>query len=228
MVYARTAEALASDFGTRTHGKMLALRDRANSALFKAQEIRLTCPLGTDVIGTAPAIDPDAARDVTIQRFPMCMPAPMPAHGFSGKIALAGYVTPTGSQSYHPAALTLRGTVMAHIEGGRILSFDGPAREVEAIRRHYHTFATRFDIDPDVVHSWHAGIDTGCAFWGIPKDDPDLWANSVFGHPRFLHFHTCGAYAPGEICWMVANPSIACDGRALWQNGQLHLPATFR
>lgn len=223
MVYARTAEALASDFGTRAHGEMVRLRDKANAALFTAKTLRLTCPLGTDVTGTPPVPASAQAQDVTVLRFPMCMPAPMPARTFTGQVALAGYLTPTGSRSYRPATLALSSVVMAQIEGGRITGFKGPSREVEAIRRHYHNVSDQFGIDPDIVHSWHAGIHPGCTFAGNIHDDPDLWSNSIFGSPQYLHFHTCGAYAPGEICWMVANPTITADGTALWHNGHLQL-----
>ena len=113
--------------------------------------------------------------------------------------------------------------MFAHIENGRICGFDGDAAEIAAIRRHYARVSGRFGIDADVVHSWHAGIHAGCRFDGRPGDNPDLWSNSVFGHPRYLHFHTCGDYAPGEICWMVANPSIVADGEVLWADGRLYV-----
>lgn len=220
MVYARTATAFGADFGNRHHGEMLALKDRVNAELFSAREIRISCPLGTEIIGSPPSIgaEPD---DVTVRRFPMCMPAPMPARGFSGKVALTGFLTPTGSRDYKPANLELRSVVFAHIENGRICGFDGESAEVNAIRRHYARVSERFRIDANVVHSWHAGIHAGCRFAGRPVDNPDLWSNSVFGHPRYLHFHTCGDYAPGEICWMVAEPSIVADEEVLWADGNL-------
>jgi hypothetical protein len=34
--------------------------------------------------------------------------------------------------------------------------------------------------------------------------------------------HTCGAYAPGEICWNVVDPTVKADGINLWENGVLH------
>jgi len=75
------------------------------------------------------------------------------------------------------------------------------------------------------VHSWHAGIHPGATFAETAADDPDRWSNSVFTNPRFLHIHTCGAYAPGEICWMVLDPTVSVDGRNLWQNGRLKADA---
>ena len=54
------------------------------------------------------------------------------------------------------------------------------------------------------------------------QDNPDRWSNTAFPNPRILHFHTCGAYPPGEICWMVFDPLITVDGAALWDRGQLN------
>ena len=222
MVYARIAETFGSTFGTRPHAEMLELKDRANRKLFTASRIRITCPLGTDLVGAPPkgASEPE---DVTVRRFPMCMPAPMPAAGFRGRVALTGYLTPTGSRSYEPASLRLRETVFAEIADGKILSFEGPPDVTEAIRKHYSHVSGLFRIDPMIVHSWHAGIHTGCVFPGAVEANADLWSNSVFGSPEYLHFHTCRAYAPGEICWMVANPTITIDGDAVWSEGHLHL-----
>lgn len=220
IVYARTAATFGSEFGIRPHGEMLVLKDRANAALFSAREIRITCPLGTSVAGAPPAIGAEP-EDVTVRRFPMCMPAPMPAAGFSGKVALTGFLTPTGSREYEPASLKLEPVTFAHIKNGRISDFEGDAAKTGAIRKHYKMVSDRFGIDAGIVHSWHAGIHSGCRFDGMPADNPDLWSNSVFGHPGYLHFHTCGDYAPGEIAWMIAEPTIVADDEVLWSNGRL-------
>jgi hypothetical protein len=52
--------------------------------------------------------------------------------------------------------------------------------------------------------------------------DADHWSNSVFGSPRYLHFHTCGDYAPGEICWIVEEPTVKVDGVPLWEKGRIN------
>ena len=54
------------------------------------------------------------------------------------------------------------------------------------------------------------------------SSDPVRWSQTVFASPRFLHFHTCGTGPPGEICWMILDPTITIDGVALWENGRLH------
>lgn len=218
--YARTAAALASTFGTRTHAEMTALKNRIDDRMAAAKSIRVTCPLGTDLRGQPRAED---AMDVTVRRFPMCVPCPVPADTFSGTVALQGYLTPTGSRSYQPASLRLTAPVFASVQHGRIVRFEGPQQVTDQVKRHYQHVASLFGIDPDAIHSWHAGIHDGCFHDKPVEEDPDLWSNTVFGSPKWLHFHTCGDYAPGEICWMVQNPTVSIDGQSLWSNGTLTL-----
>ncbi|MDF1748548.1 MAG: hypothetical protein P1V34_06710, partial [Alphaproteobacteria bacterium] len=134
-----------------------------------------------------------------------------------------GYLTPTGSKVYEPAFVKIGQPVDAHVEQGRIVRFEGQARDVAAIKAHYQSVSKQFSIDPMVVHSWHAGIHPGCTFDSRIQDDPDLWSNSIFQNPRYLHFHTCGAYPPGEICWMIQDPTILLDGTPLWKDGVLQV-----
>ena len=54
------------------------------------------------------------------------------------------------------------------------------------------------------------------------KNNPVRWSQTVFSNPRILHFHTCGMGPPGEICWMIVDPTITIDGTALWEKGKLH------
>lgn len=216
--YARTEKALASGFGTRPHEGMVQRKVALESRLAAARAVRITCALGTDIVG-----NPQAAEvgEVAIRRFPMCVPCPTPAAGFTGRVALRGYLCPTGSRSYTPASIRLDGVVFAEIAGGRIAGFEGPREDVARVRAHYEHVGGLFDIDPFVVHSWHAGIHPDCPHDIAPEPNPDLWANTVFGSPRWLHFHTCGDVAPGEICWMIDRPTITADGVALWDNGRL-------
>ncbi|MEM7745410.1 MAG: hypothetical protein AAF409_17045 [Pseudomonadota bacterium] len=221
--YARTASTLASSFGTTPHADMVALKHAVDDRLAAAEVITVTCAHGTRLAGSQAA---GVAEDVTVRRFPMCVPRPVPAAQFNGTVALRGYLSPTGSRSYRPADLKLAATVMAHIHKGRIVDFEGNPDTVARIRAHYTHVAGLFAIEPDVVHSWHAGIHAGCTFDGLPDQNADLWSNSVFGSPRWLHFHTCGNYAPGEICWMVEEPTVFADEEPIWSAGRLALDAT--
>jgi len=221
MVYARDAASLSSPFGRTNHHAMAALKEAVNEVVFSANHIEVTCSLGTRFSGTVPHVERENATEVTVKRFPVGVPQPVPAKQFSGRVVLARFLTPTGSMPYEPASCAIHKPVIAVVEDGRVVDFKGEVRSVGAVRQHYRTISSRFGIDRDCVHSWHAGMHPGCSYDGRLEDDPDRWSNNVFMHPRFLHFHTCGDYAPGEICWMILDPTIAADGNPLWDNGKL-------
>ena len=223
MVYARTAEMLASRFGTTDHRAMLSVKETVNRITLSASEIVVTCPLGTRLKGRPQNEAPDSPTDVSVMRFPMGVPAPIEAANFTGTVAISRFLTPTGSKAYEPASLEIEGTVLAAIESGRIVEFDGNREQVRRIENHYKRVSEQFEIDRNVVHSWHAGIHPACGYDRAASENPDRWSNFVFPNPRFAHFHTCGNYAPGEICWMVLDPTISVDGVNLWECGKLEL-----
>lgn len=219
--YALTRRALASPFGTVPHGAMRALKAAINAAIVAAREIKITCPLGSDLRGRARLTAQDKA-DVGILRFPMAVFAPVPMEGFTGRIALARFLVGTGSIYYQPFLHPIDGVAMVHVNGTRATRYEGPRDVVAGIRAHIGAIAGRFGLEGDFVDSWHAGIHPGCGYEGRAEDNPGRWTGSAFGNPRLLHVHTCGAYAPGEICWNLLDPTIMLDGVALWQNGRLH------
>lgn len=223
MVYARDAAALGSAFGTSDHRAMIELKRCVNDLLIAADTIEISCSLGTRLVGRSTNANSTEPADVSVMRFPMGVPAPTDARHFSGRVALANYLTTTGSRSYQPASIAIDGTVQAEIENGRIKRFTGDPEEVDKIQRHYDHVSAIFGIDKFAINSWHAGIHPACGYYYKVADNPDRWSNNVFPNPRFLHFHTCGDYAPGEICWMVLDPTISLDGVNLWENGQLCL-----
>jgi hypothetical protein len=223
MVYARDLESLSSEFGRTHHQAMSDIKSAINTVVLGASEITITCPLGTRFSGRPPALALEDDSDVTVRRFPLGVPQPVPASGFSGQVALTRYLTPTGSKPYDPPNCKIDGVVMAQVEAGRIVRFEGPESAVSDITAHYQRVSEQLNIDRDCVHSWHAGIHPGSAYPHSVDDDPDRWSNNVFTHPRFLHFHTCGDYAPAEICWMILDPTIEIDGQNLWENGRLIL-----
>ena len=230
MCYARDAAMLGSPYGRTDHRALLDLKAAVNRILLGAGEIRISCPLGTDLLGRVAAGDRkgggDESGEVSVRRFPMGVHQPLEASGFSGRVALARYLTSTGSKVYEPAALALPTPVLAEVASGRLDGLDGDARVVDRIRAHYRMVAEKFGLDADAVHSWHAGIHPGCAYAGDAAENPDRWANNVFTNPRFVHFHTCGALPPGEICWTVLDPTIEVDGTAFWERGRLR-PEAF-
>ena len=226
MSYARNGEALASSYGRAHHHAMVALKEAINDLLLSAKQITITCPLGTTYAGNVAATKREQMSDVAVRRFPLGVPQPILAEGFSGRVALSRYLTPTGSRAYDPPNVRIGGTVFAHVEGHRLIDLEGNADGVAAIRAQYDRIADLFGIERDFVHSWHAGMHPGSIYRQEIAADPDRWSNNAFTNPRMLHFHTCGAYAPGEICWNVLDATVTVDDAALWERGALQ-PARF-
>ena len=218
--YALDADMLASPYGTTDYRAFTELKSALNRMLSGAGSTRVTCPAGTDFQGPGPGTM-EPLPDVGVRRFPMPVFTPIPAADFSGTVALPGFLVGTGSMYYEPYALEYEGALSVAFEAGRITQFQGDAKAVEAAERHYRLVADKFDLDRDFVHSWHAGIHPGCQVFGSASDNYERWSGAAFGNPRLLHFHTCGAYAPGEISWNIIDPTIMIDGVSVWQDGVL-------
>jgi len=221
MSYALNAGMLASGYGTLDHKAMIALKNAVDEVTLGAHHIRVTCPLGTDFEGS-PGESLTSGGEVVVSRYPMGVPKPVLANNFNGVVKLTHYLTPTGSKVYEPAFLSLPDVVTAHIEGTRIADVTGPADLVANFRQHYDHVAAQFGLDAYNIDSWHAGIHPLMGYDMAAKNDPVRWSQTVFSNPRLLHFHTCGMGPPGEICWMIVDPTITIDGTALWENGRLH------
>jgi hypothetical protein len=219
--YALDRQMLASGFGTAHFKGFEALKTAVDAAFAGADEIHVTCPLGTDFKGPGARSMLDDGADVTIIRFPMSVFTPIPSKGFAGKVAQAHFLTGTGSQYYHPYAAPLRDVLFIHFENQRITRFEGSAQDIAAADAHYQFVARKFDIDRDNIHSWHVGIHPGCAYLQPAGDSYERWSGGAFGNPRLLHFHTCGNYPPGEISWNIVDPTVRIDGVEVWQNGRL-------
>lgn len=225
MLYARDQQSLTSAYAATDHDAMVALKKSVDSVARASDRVTISCPLGTRLEGRVEMED-DVEGEVSVKRFPLCVPQPVLTRAISGQVALTRWLTPTGSRSYSPASVRIDGVVMAHVDKGRIAGFEGDRQTVRSIADHYTRVADQFGLDRSAIHSWHAGIHPACFFGGNIDDDPDRWSNNIFGNPRFLHFHTCGSAPPGEICWMVLDPTIAFDGVELWSGGCLQ-PQNF-
>ncbi len=209
-----------SGFATAHHAAFYEIYKAVNAALAKAQTVRLTCPAGTDVTGT-PHMPTNG--DTSVRRFPLSVFTPVPAHSFSGRVALSsGFLTGTGSRYYDDYTVRFDGPVFAHLDQGQLSGFTGGASDVARAEAQYDRVAALFDIDRNHVHSWHAGIHPGCGYpWDI-RENYERWGGAAFGNPRILHFHTCGAYAPGEISWNIIDPTVSVDGVKVWEMGRLY------
>ncbi len=219
--YALDEETFETPFCTAHYEFFLRLKKLTNSAMFGEREIVITCASGTELHGVSPQDSGDEdVGDVTIMRFPMSVFRPIPGSRFSGRVALTKWLCGTGSRLYKPDSVLIDGIVFATIENGRIVDFEGERREVDKVRAHYDFVSKKFDIEADILHSWHAGIHPQNGYLGMAADNLARWSGSAFGNPRYLHLHTCGNYAPGEICMSVFDPTIAVDGVDMWRNGR--------
>ncbi len=219
--YALDKSMLASSFGQADYQGFVKLKGVVNSALAQARNVRVTCPLGTD-FGGPNADYPPTASDVTVTRFPMSVFTPVPAGNFSGKVAQRGFLVGTGSQYYEPYGCRIKDTLMIHFDGHQLTAIEGSPQDVTAAEQHFDLVAGMFNIDRNFVHSWHAGIHPGCDYVQPASASFERWSGGAFGNPRLLHFHTCGAYAPGEISLNVLDPTITIDGVDIWEKGRLY------
>lgn len=219
--YALDRDMLASPFGTIDYRAFDALKGLINNAISQAKDVHVTCPAGTDFRGKSSAITAKGG-DTSLMRFPVSVFAPVPAAQFQGRIAQNGFLTGTGSHYYSPWACELKETLFINFEGAHITGFDGSAADVATATAHYEFVGQKYGIDTFFVHSWHAGIHPACAFDQPAGRNFERWSGGAFGNPRILHFHTCGAYPPGEISLNVLDPTVRLDGVAVWENGVLH------
>ena len=221
MSYALDQDMLEGGYGRLDHHAMHQMKAAIDEVTLRASHIEVTCLRGTHFEGT-PAVSAAPGNEVIITRFPVGIQQPVLNDGFRGKAVLANYLTPTGSKVYDPEYLALSAPVTAHFEGNRITGFTGDAAMVGAVESHYETVARQFGIDAFNIDSWHAGIHPLMGYDRPAAANPLRWSGRVFQNQRILHFHTCGSGPPGEICWVILDPTIRVDGVALWQDGRLH------
>ena len=221
MSYVRNIDSLCSLFSSTNYLEMRKFKDVINKIIFEADNIEISCPLGTKLKGTVNKKNIDKNKDTSVLRFPVVVPAPVLAKNFSGEVVLTGYLTSTGSKVYEPMSLKVESPVIANIVNGKIANLNGEEKVVEKIEKHYENVSKTFNIEHDIVHSWHAGMNPGIHYSSSIEENPDRWSNTIFPSPKYLHFHTCGNYAPGEICWMISNHNIKIDNVPFWENGVL-------
>lgn len=222
MCYALDEPSFGTSFGSAHYQFFVGLKSLINEAMFGNKEIVIRCASGTKLTGMSPdmPVDDDTG-DVTVRRFPLTVFRPIPGSSFSGRIALTRWLCASGSRLYEPSSVMIDGVVFALIDNGRIVDFEGEQKEVDKVRGHYDFVAEKYDIDGDVIHSWHAGFHPHNGYFGLATDNLSRWSGSAFGNPRYLHLHTCGAYAPGEICMSVFDPTVTVDGADMWRDGRL-------
>lgn len=220
--YASTTPRLASSFGKADYEGLCDLKNILDSFLSQAQDIKVTCPRGTNFKGSGDLLM-GKEGDVHIIRFPMLVFSPISSNSFKGKLAIPGFLVGTSCNFYPNYYLELDETLYVTFEGGRLIGFEGKSSDVEKANNHLDYVAKRYRLDRNRVFSWHAGIHPGNIYPENMKKNPPVWCSTIFGNPRLLHFHTCGNQPPGEISWNVIDPTIIVDGVEIWSKGKLNL-----
>lgn len=221
MSYALDADFLGSDFCTVPHELMQQVLDLLLEVMNRANEWRVTCPLGTDLKGTFQ--NNGARRKVednafTLGTFPIVIFPPIPCDTMSGRAVITHWLMATSNRCYEPSTLMLDRPVTVLVDQGRIVDFEGDA--AADVRKHYEHVAALFDIEPFSVHSWHAGINPMTYYPAPASENIERWGAVAFASPRYTHFHTCGDFAPGEIAWTMFDTTIYIDGCECWRDGR--------
>jgi hypothetical protein len=222
MSYALDIGLLGSEFCVLHHGFMRDVLERFESQLNAARSWRITCPLGTDVTGTQspPEAIGGQVEDFTLRLFPVPIHRPVGCATMNGRVAIAHWLMSTANHVYDDSFLELPEPLMAVVERGRIVDFEGPKELARRVRSHYRRVAKLYDIEEEVVHSWHAGIHPKAMYPLSATSNIDRWGSVAFANPRYLHFHTCGNYAPGEIAWSLFDTTVELDGKVYWEEGR--------
>jgi hypothetical protein len=213
---------LGSEFCTVHHRFMAEVLQSFESRLNAAHNWRITCPLGTDVSGTQLPVDSGSEdiEDFTLLLFPVSIHRPVSCATMNGRVVLAHWLMSTANHVYEDSFLRLEEPVTALVRDGRITDFEGPGELVRRIRSHYRRVADLYGIEQDVVHSWHAGIHPKAMYPLGARSNIDRWGSVAFANPRYLHFHTCGNYAPGEIAWSLFDARVQIDEEVYWEAGR--------
>ena len=221
MSYARNIAMLASNFGTTDYQIHIDFKKSIDEVFSNSEYLKIICPKGTNLSGQCSKVFTDN-DDVAIKRFPMVIHSPVSASKFKGHILIDKYLTSSGSRFFSPSNISLDEIVKFNIEQGLIKSIIGNKKDIKNVKNHFTYISNKFKIDKDIVHSWHTGIHSGLLTNTVKTKDADCWSNTVFGNPKYLHFHTCGNYAPGEISLMLENPTILVDDVPLWESGKIN------
>ena len=221
MSYALDISFLGSPACTVPHRVLEEIRSAYNEQVDASREWHITCPNGTDLRGIQDVekVQRGEAEDFTVTRYPVCAPRPLACDRANGVVAVAHWLMASGHSVYPDDKLLLPEPLMAQVEDGRILDFEGPSALRQSVLDHYRRVGDFLGIDALRVHSWHAGLNPGCGYPVKAALDLERWGRVAFANPRYLHFHTCGNYAPGEIAWSHFDASASFDGRDIWRDG---------
>jgi len=219
--YTLTPDVLADLFTSTDHRLLLAVHDRLVEHIEASAHYRITCPDGSDLHGEVSFTEgTEALTDFMVRPFPVMIFPPVDSSRMSGRLPIVYPLTSSSTNIYEDSVLTPHSPVVAIVDNGVIVRFEGDADEVLRIEAHFAVVGRYVNGNPLAVNSWHTGINPLSYFEGDADADVERWSNAVFGSPRFTHFHACGS-EPGDIAISLFDATISFDGVDLWRDGRL-------
>ncbi len=224
MCYALDAQMLAGEACRVPYQLAVETLSYVQAKLDHTNHWRVTCPLGTDISANCePGVGAaDPKTGFTIRLFPLGPFRTFSCAGANGRL-VSRWLPGSATRRYEPYGLILEEPVTLVVKDGRIVDFEGSTRTARIARAHYQHVASCFDIDPFVVHSWHGGTNPKIFYPRTAESDVERWNGVVHSHPRYTHFHTCGAYNPGEIVVGLIDASVFINDEPYWEQGCLTL-----
>lgn len=224
--FANTKELLASRMARTPIEYWRVLLRHLQTHLNTTRTWRIQCPDGTDLTGTVtprPSTDKpakDSAQTFATVSFPPGVFRPIDNNDTTGKLALRWFNN-SGIHFENPPSHFVPETVLATVENGKFVDFEGSAEAVEDVTSFLKSLGDRWDKEPFMINGWHAGINS----MSIPvvnmTDDMGEWVFLSHAHPRVVHFHAVGEIAPGEMSIFNLDPTITINDEVLWDKGRL-------
>ena len=224
MCYVLDVNYLGSEFARTPWGLYKRIHDRLLQVMLAAKRYRITCPLGTDLVGEIPqhyeaSCDHDALTDFTVNVFPVMIYPPLNCLNVCGQLVLERFLMSTSIYRFENSVMTLAQPLIAHLDNSRIVRFQGDAQLMKQVEQHYQRIGALSTGDAFAIHSWHTGIYPKTFYVADPYANLQRWGDLAFASPRYTHFHTCGS-APGHIASATFDATIAFDDELFWDQGR--------
>ena len=230
MCYALNADYLASEFCRTPHSLNLRLHDRLITKISNASQFKISCPQGTDLTGNILSSNDyhntdDSFTAFEVGLFPQTIFPPLSCLQMSGQLVLKDWLTSSSTIIYDDSVYYLQQPVIATIDKGKIIKFDGNTSQCAALEKHFNRVSEIVGGEAMAINSWHTGIIPATWYHGRADDDLERWGSVSFASPRITHFHACGS-DPGQIGITLFDASVHFDDELIFKDGRYLFPQT--
>ena len=228
MCYALNAGYLASDFCRTPHTLNQRLHDRLMNKISSSSRFDISCSSGTELTGKLAVraddcLSDDAFTAFEVNLFPKTIFPPVSCSNMSGKLVMKDWLTSSSTVIYDGSVYPLKEPVIATIENGTILRFDGNEKQCAELENHFNRVSGIVGGEAMAINSWHTGIIPSTWYDRRARDDLERWGSVSYASPRITHFHACGS-DPGHIGINLLDASIQFDGDMIFRNGHFLYP----